>query len=462
MMNLSSAAMIVNGNLHGSEATFTSVSSDSRAVQPEGLFVAIPGENLDGHKYISQAGENGAVAAMVSEYSDQTLPQIEVKDTTIALGQLAASWRARFELPVIAITGSNGKTTVTNMVATVLRRSGSCLSPQKSFNNQWGVPLTLLGLSSDHKFAVIEMGTNHCGEINYLTRITNPNIALINNISLAHSEGLGNTDEIAEAKSEIFNGLTSPGIAVLNADDKYFESFESCLLERSEDVEVISFGTSSNADIMINSVRLSSSGSAFKLTYGNSEVEVELGLPGNHNVLNAAAAAAICLQCGLSLSEIGLGLQSVEGVQGRLNSLPGLNQSTVIDDSYNANPGSIKAAIDVLSTFSGTRILVLGVMAELGSDSTRLHEQVGEYARLAKIDELYCLGLNGNDDARGYISGFGTSSHLMSDVSEIVEMLKRDLNENTTVLVKGSRSSRTERIVEKIINDKSNELEAAS
>ena len=460
MMSLSRASRSVNGRLHGPDSQFTSVTIDSRQVKHGGLFVAIVGERNNGHQYLSQAKEQGAAGAMVSEFSKQNLAdeegtrclsQIEVEDTTVALGQLAAEWRSGLDLPVVAITGSNGKTTVTSMVATILEQSGSCLKPQKSFNNQWGVPLTLLGINSKHKFAVIEMGTNHIGEIDYLTKIARPNVALINNVSAAHTEGLGDVEQIARAKAEIFHGLDAGGIAVLNADDVFFDFWKSYFYSNVNNGEVISFALNGSADVTASDVQLNQSGSRFKLSVEGKGFDIRLPLPGEHNIRNAVAAAAACFKCGVSAEVIATNLEKVESVPGRLNIRPGLNQSTIIDDTYNANPGSVRAGIDVLSEFPGTRILVLGVMAELGNDAKNYHRDIGEYARNAGIQKMYCLGSDSSPHANDYIRGFGSAAIVAGTVEELMSQLKAELADDVVILVKGSRSARMERIVEQIV-----------
>jgi len=460
MMSLSRASKSVNGYLHGPDGQFTSVTIDSRQVNRGDLFVAIVGEHNDGHQYLLQAEQQGAAGAMVSVFSKQNLTeddsshifsQIEVEDTTLALGQLAADWRSRFNLPMVAITGSNGKTTVTSMVATVLGQVGHCLKPQKSFNNQWGVPLTLLGMNSTHKFAVIEMGTSHNGEIDYLTKIARPNIALINNVSAAHGEGLGDVEQIAIAKAEIFHGLDAGGIAVLNADDVFFDFWKSYFYSNVENGEVISFALNTGADVTASDVQVSQSGSRFKLSVAGERFDTYLPLPGEHNIRNAVAAAAACLKCGVSAEVIAASLEKVESVPGRLNIRSGLNHSTIIDDTYNANPGSVRAGIDVLSEFPGIRILVLGVMAELGNDAAKFHRDIGEYASNAGIQKMYCLGSESSPHADDYIRGFGNAAVVVGTVEELTSRLKDQQADDVVILVKGSRSSRMERIVEQIV-----------
>ncbi len=462
MMSLSRAANSVNGSLHGPDALFTSVAIDSRQVNSGSLFVAIVGEQNDGHQFLSQAEEQGAVGAMVSVRANETvlqksgtkpLSQIEVEDTTLALGQLAADWRSDFKLPVLGITGSNGKTTVTSMIATILGQVGNCLKPQKSFNNQWGVPLTLLSLNSTHKFAVIEMGTNHIGEIDYLTKIARPNIALINNVSAAHGEGLGDVDQIAKAKAEIFHGLEAGSVAVLNADDAFYEFWKDYFFENVENGEVISFALNAAADVKASNIRIKESGSQFSLSVFDRQLDVCLPLPGEHNVRNAVAAAAACSKCGISLDIIASGLERVAGVPGRLNIRQGLNKSTVIDDTYNANPGSVRAGIDVLSGFKGTRILVLGVMAELGRDAKSFHYGIGEYARKAGVQKMFCLGSETSSHAEDYICGFGNTAVIAKTVEELISLLMDEQDQNSVILVKGSRSSRMERIVDQIVHE---------
>ena len=454
MMALSEAARIVQGTRSGNDAEFTSVSTDSRAVRQGGLFVAIPGERLDGHAFLSRASTMGAVGAVVSDMTlnlaESNLALIGVPDTTVALGQLGKDWRSRFNIPVAAITGSNGKTTVTAMTASIFEQWGRCLVPEKSFNNEWGVPLTLLKLTDRHRFAVIEMGTNHPGEIEYLARLTRPTIALINNVAPAHLEGLGSIRQIASEKAGIFRGLPDSGIAVLNADDEFYSEWVTGIHASRPETTIVSFAMDAKADVSARNAEPGARTSQFDLQVEGQSISVNLPLPGHHNIMNALAASAICFAAGAALAMIKDGLETVSGMTGRLDIRPGLNGSTIIDDSYNANPASMKAAIHVLQQCRGKKILVLGAMAELGETSPQLHEEVGAYAKIHGIDRLYCYSRDHNDHARFYVGRFGDSAWVFDSMEELQKTAKQTLAPDVVMLIKGSRSSRMESLVHQV------------
>ena len=457
MMPLSEAANIVQGSMHGMDARFNSVVTDSRLVASGDLFVAIAGEKFDGHEFLADVERKGAAGALVSSAKESALGQVEVTDTTLALGKLAKNWRSRFGIPTAAITGSNGKTTVTAMAANIFRQAGDCLAPEKSFNNQWGVPMTLLKLKHTHQFAVIEMGTNHVGEIEYLTKLTQPTIALINNIASAHLEGLCNEQQIADAKAEIFLGLSETGTAILNADDRFFDCFKNILGRLRPDCEILSFAIDADATVRAENLQLGNIDSHFELYIGGhrtkNRAEICLPVPGRHNVMNALAASAICFSAGIGLELIRNGLQTTPQVPGRLNVQSGLNGSTIIDDSYNANPESIKAGINVLKEYAGEKILILGAMAELGESSQQLHQEVGVFAKQQGINKLLVLRHGRECDAEFYANGFGQSAILFDDLQVLLDTLKPMLKQDIVVLVKGSRSSRMERVVSAIVSE---------
>ncbi len=455
MMEFSEAANIVQGKLRGADKYFSGVAIDSREVEPDNLFVAIPGEKFDGHQFIVQSEKAGAVGAMVSTIDKSAFSQIEVSDTTYALGQLAKNWRMRFSIPVLAITGSNGKTTVTAMVSSILNYKNKCLSPQSSFNNQWGVPLTLLKLNKQHDFAVIEMGANHAGEIHYLTQLTQPCIALINNVGPAHLEGFGSLEEIASVKAEIFSGLSNNGVAVLNADDPFYQQWRSQLELENSNYKIMTFAINNEADLVARKIASNGFSNQFSLNFEQQSVNISLPLPGRHNVMNAAAAATVCIAAGTSLKSIKHRLENMGGINGRLNIKRGCQGAVVIDDAYNANPESMKAGIDVLGAFEGAKILVLGAMAELGENGPLMHHEIGAYARETGINKLFCLnpesqGENGQSVVGEYLKGFGDGANMYTDISGLVEALQQHLGDRVAVLVKGSRSSKMERVVDKI------------
>ncbi|MEJ2176855.1 MAG: UDP-N-acetylmuramoyl-tripeptide--D-alanyl-D-alanine ligase [Gammaproteobacteria bacterium] len=451
-MNLSSAAEITGGVLIGVDQKFIGVNTDTRQLTPGELFVAIPGENFDGHDFLGAALQRGAVGALVEHAGEEKISQLMVDDTTVALGKLAQSWRSHFNIPVIGITGSNGKTTVTAMVREILSVSHNPLYPLKSFNNQWGVPLTLLKLRDEHTHAVIEMGMNSAGEIDYLSRIARPTIALINNAAAAHLQGLGSVRQVALAKAEILSNLGSEGVAVLNADDASFELWRTYAGER----KMVSFGLQNRADVTATEVQLNSAGSTFCLQAGGDSTKVSLSLAGRHNVMNALAAAAACIALDIDLEQIAKGLRVAEGIAGRLSIFQTNAGAKVIDDSFNANPASTKAAIDVLASHEGKRVLVLGAMAELGAEGEALHAEVGKAAAVAGIDRMVVLADSGNADVKGYLRGYGSGAECFDDIEELIDALMSDDLSGTTLLVKGSKSSRMGRVVERLLAQKNN------
>lgn len=444
MMTFAAAADLTGGTLHGADGAFSGVQIDSRAVRPGELFVAIRGHRLDGHDFVAEAGDRGAAGALVSRRVDAAVPQVAVTDTTAALGRLALHWRRRFGIPVVGVTGSNGKTTVTAMVREILSVSGRPLAPRESFNNQWGVPLTLLALSGDHTHAVIEMGMNHPGEIDRLTGIAAPTVALVNNAAAAHLEGLGSVRRVAEAKGEIFRGLGPDGAAVLNRDDPHFGLWRRLAGER----RALTFGLGNAADFRGLDVRLAAEGCRFSVRCPAGDVEITLAVPGRHNVMNALAAMAACHAAGAGPEDLAAGLAAFTGIPGRLRRLDGAGGAALVDDSFNANPASIGAAIDYLSSRPGRRILVLGAMAELGPAAEAHHADVGDRARSGGVERLLVLNDGDNPDLEGYRRGYGGTAELFADVPSLVASLEPEDRPGNTILVKGSKSSRMGRVVQ--------------
>jgi UDP-N-acetylmuramoyl-tripeptide--D-alanyl-D-alanine ligase len=457
MMRLSEAAIATQGQVIGEDALFTSIGTDSRALAPGQLFVALRGEHFDGHAYAQQCLDQGAVAAMVATPQDGLSPALLVQDTRLALGNLAAHWRSKFTIPLVAITGSNGKTTVKEMLASILRAEtgdeDSVLATQGNLNNDIGLPLTLLKLSSQHKYAVAEMGMNNTGEISYLSRIGRPTVALINNATMAHLGGLGTIEAIARAKGEIFEGLAEDGIAVINADDAFAPLWNMLSAPR----KVLTFGLEYAADVSA-SYQLHADRSTVQMNTPLGAAEFSLPVAGVHNVRNALAAAAAALAMGVPLTAIAAGLSAFGGVKGRLQHKAGLNGALVIDDTYNANPASMKAAIDVLAARPGEKLLVLGDMGELGADAAKLHAEIGRYAQQAGTDALFVLG----DLSHEMVAAFGDhgdksrARHYATPEALAADLTQR-MSASTTVLVKGSRFMRMERVVNLITIEKSGE-----
>ncbi|MEK7666998.1 MAG: UDP-N-acetylmuramoyl-tripeptide--D-alanyl-D-alanine ligase, partial [Pseudomonadota bacterium] len=352
-MTLSATATVLQGSLHGKDAEYSGVSTDTRTLVRGDLFVALVGPNFDGHEFVDAAAGKGAIGALVSRHLDAEIASVHVADTRLGLGQLAAHWRRQFQIPVIAVTGSNGKTTVKNMIAAILNVAGPTLATQGNLNNDIGVPLTLLRLRQGDKYAVIEMGMNHPGEIDYLTKLARPTIALINNAAAAHLAGLGSVEAVARAKGEIYAGLAADGIAVINIDDAYADLWR----KQAASHRVITFGLEQTADVSAE-FELDAGGSTIHLKTPHGGINMRLSLLGRHNVMNALAASSASLAAGVSLADIQAGLEKLKSVSGRLEVRRGLNGARVLDDTYNANPGSLAAGVEVLKAASGERVLV--------------------------------------------------------------------------------------------------------
>ena len=444
MMRLSEAALATRGQLIGADVEFCCVGTDSRAIKKGQLFVALKGENFDGHEYAAQSLEQGAAAVLVSKASNVSTAVV-VKDTRLALGDLAAHWRAKFDMPVVAITGSNGKTTVKEMLAAILKVAAgddaSVLATQGNLNNDIGLPMTMLNLGKQHRYAVLEMGMNHTGELSYLTNLAKPNIALVNNAGTAHIGELGSVEAIANAKGEIFEGLADSGTAIINADDVFADLWKQLASKHQQ----ITFGLKVKADVTAK-YQLHAASSDVELIVPNGTVKFLLPAPGLHNVSNALAAASAALALNVPLEKIATGLSNFAGVKGRLQTKQGFAGAKVIDDTYNANPMSMKAAIDVLKASAGQRIFVMGDMAELGTDAASMHAEIGAYAKTAGIEKFYALG----ELTKNAVTAFGANAMHFETVEALAESLKGMMNAETTVLVKGSRSMRMERVVDAI------------
>ncbi|CAG0974716.1 UDP-N-acetylmuramoyl-tripeptide--D-alanyl-D-alanine ligase [Methylophilaceae bacterium] len=452
MMRLSEAAVATRGRVIGEDVLFAHVSNDSRSGLPGQLFVAMRGERVDGHDYALSAIKNGAAAAMISHEVEGLPAALLVENTRLALGDLAAYWRKKFSMPLAAITGSNGKTTVKEMLAAILRKAtgaeDAVLATEGNLNNDIGLPLTLLKLRQQHRYAVVEMGMNHFGEISYLTRIGQPTVALINNATTAHLGGLGSVEGVARAKGEIFEGLAAGGIAVINADDSYAPLWKSLAGHH----RVLTFGVKNSADISA-AYTLHAESSDVRLKTPQGEASVSLPVAGLHNVSNALAAASAAIAMDMPLPAIVSGLESFSGVKGRLQRKTGIKGAAVIDDTYNANPASMKAAIDVLAVRQGEKLLVLGDMGELGDDAAAMHAEIGRYAKQAGVSRLYALG----ELSREMVNAFGPHAQHFETPDALASSLIARMNEESTVLVKGSRFMRMERVVNLIMQDNQGE-----
>jgi UDP-N-acetylmuramoyl-tripeptide--D-alanyl-D-alanine ligase len=449
MLDIRTAAQALGAKQSGPNATFTGVTTDSRQIQEGELFVALRGERFDGHAFVDTALTAGAAAAMVEEAEPverANASLILVRDTRQALGRLAGVWRGRFTMPLVAVTGSNGKTTVKDMLAAVLRAAAgedAVLATSGNLNNDIGVPLMLLRLRDGHRYAVIEMGMNHLGELSYLTRLAEPTVALVNNAGVAHIGELGSREAIARAKGEVYEGLDETGVAVINADDEFAEFWRD--LNRGR--KVIDFGVDTAA-VVSAQYELSPVGSLVSVRTPDSEYVTRLQVPGLHNVRNALAAAAAAYGLGIAPAQVSAGLAGYGGTKGRLQRKAARGGATLIDDTYNANPDSVRAAIAVLAAAPGRRLLVLGDMGELGDEAPQLHGEVGEEARRAGIDHLFTLGQLSEAAAQR----FGTGARHFREFDALCSALDQHLSRDTTVLVKGSRFMRMERVVERFVN----------
>lgn len=440
-LTLSELINALDARLIGDDASFNGVSIDSRAIQPGQLFIALTGPRFDGHDYLNDVAGKGAVAALVErEVADSALPQLLVKDTRQALGQLGALNRAAFTQPVAAVTGSSGKTTVKEMLASILRTRGPVLATRGNLNNDLGVPLTLIELAPEHTSAVIELGASRLGEIAYTVGLTKPHVAILNNAGTAHVGEFGGPEKIVEAKGEIIEGLAADGIAVLNLDDKAFGIWKT----RAAGRQVLTFALSnSEANFHASDLATDARGCpAFNLHTPDGSERVQLNLLGTHNVANALAAAAAADALGVSLFGIATGLGAVQPVKGRTVAQLAKNGMRVIDDTYNANPTSMCAAVDILAGFSGRTVLVLGDIGELGDWAEQGHRDVGEYAR-GKVSALYAVGPN----MVHAVNAFGEQAQHFGTQAELIQALAAEQDTNTTILIKGSRSAAMENIV---------------
>jgi UDP-N-acetylmuramoyl-tripeptide--D-alanyl-D-alanine ligase len=437
---LAAVAREVQGRLVGKDQPFGAVTTDTRALNAGALFVAIPGDRFDGNDFVDEAQAKGAAGALVSRLATSPLPQIEVRDSRRALGAMARAWRASFTIPVVAVTGSSGKTTVKELIASILGVSRSVCVTQGNLNNDIGVPLTLMRLTAEHNAAVIECGANHAGEIDYLASLAQPTVGVITNAAAAHLEGFGSLRGVSIAKGELLDHLPRAGTAVLNADDQ----FRGDWVARSRCEFTVTFGFAPSADCrVLGSPHFLAKGSEFRMHLPDGEeADVWLPLLGRQNVANALAAAAAAQAVGTSVDDIVAGLARAAPVRGRLRAVPGRNGATIIDDSYNANPGSVRAALDHLAALAGKRILVLGNMAELGPAGPALHEEIGEYAR-GRCDALLAIGELAGKAAKA----FGADGRPVADVEAARAALDPLLASDVTVLVKGSRVMGLDRLV---------------
>lgn len=444
-MQFSDLAQNLDARVIGADVKFSSLSTDSRSVEPGEVFLALKGPRFDGHEHVQAAADAGACGAIVSEQVSTDIPQLLVDDTHMALGQIARINRFRSQARIVALTGSQGKTTVKEMIAAILGSRAPTLATHANLNNTIGVPLTLLRLGAEHEFAVIEMGANRGGEIDFSASVAAPDVALITTASAAHVEGFGSLAGIVKGKGEILDHIQPGGTAVLNDDDPHVRDW----IARVTPGRFVKFSLQegASAEYIARDIQSNPNGKvAFTLLTPVGECEINIRLLGRHNVMNATAAAAVALEAGADLENVKAGLARVEAVPGRLNALKGNMDSLLLDDSYNASPNSFRAAIDVLATFSGRRILIAGDMKELGDETESAHELVGTHAQQAGIDALWAVGAH----AGLVVSSFGDGAREFADQASLIEYASNQLDSNTVILIKGSRGAGMERVVNEL------------
>lgn len=447
---LSAIAEAVQGRLQGSDALAIGVSIDSRSLQSGQLYIAIKGQHFDGHDFAEQAVQSGAAAIMVERPVDAAIPQILVNDCRLALAELAGCWRRQLPVKVAGVTGSNGKTTVKEMIAAIFATQGDTLFTQGNLNNDIGVPLTLLRLHEGHRYAVIEMGANHPGEIAYTSRYAQADVSVITNVGPAHIEGFGSLEGVARTKAEIIESLGSEGVAVLNRDDAFYDYW---LSEKVGQHQSASFGLHPAADVRAKNVShlLSNLGfnTGFELITPVGRCNVSLRLAGEHNVKNALAATAVALQFGIGLAAIKQGLESMRPVTGRMQTLQGRKGNIVIDDSYNANPASLQAALDSVAGCGRPVWLALGAFGELGGDSPAMHAQLGSAIKAASVQRLFATG----ELAKHAVTAFGENGQFFDTQANLIDALTQAISGKEIILVKGSRAQKMENVAAALVDN---------
>jgi UDP-N-acetylmuramoyl-tripeptide--D-alanyl-D-alanine ligase len=441
---LSDIARCAGGEIVGADRGFDSISTDTRTLEAGALFVALSGPSFDGHDFVAAAEAASAAAALVERTLPVGIPQVVVPDPLAALSAFAREWRRQFHIPVIAVSGSNGKTTTKELIGSILTRLGETLVTRGNLNNHIGVPLTLLDLRAEHRFAVIEMGANHQGEIAHLMSIAEPTIGIVTNAGAAHLEGFGSLEGVALGKGELFRGLPADGIAVINADD----AFAPMWRDNRGAERMTTFGFEQPAHFTAHKVNAMSDAAGFRIEFDLVTPEgtrpATLALAGLHNLRNALGAAAVAHAAGASLDDIVEGLAAMKTVAGRLELKPAIKGAFIVDDSYNANPSSLKAGLDAFRSFGGARWLVLGEMKELGDSADELHAEVGRYAREAGVERLLAVG----ERARFAVDAFGPGAQWFADLDALIAEASRTIGVGIAVLIKGSRANKLERVAE--------------
>lgn len=448
-MLLNEIANATHGTLMGENLTITAASIDTRTLKKGDLYIAIKGEKFDGHTFVEKAAIAGAKAILVEQETTVSLPQIIVKDSHLALAEFAAAWKEKANVTTVGITGSNGKTTVKEMIAGILNINSSVLFTQGNLNNDIGVPLTLLKLQQENKYAVIEMGANHAGEIEYSSHYAKPDVAVITNVGAAHIEGFGSLQGVAKAKSEIIAGLDKSGTAVLNKDDAFYSVWQAIAGNR----KTRTFGIQNDANItaqeLVSDIEKGIFFTQFVLLTETDRITVKLKLAGQHNVMNALAATACCLSLGINLQQIKQGLEEISPVTGRLQPLLGIQDSLVIDDSYNANPDSFKVALDVLKQCKGEHWVVLGALGEMGTKSETIHKELGTLIKSKNVARVLAIG----SDAEFSVQEFGKGATFFKSHEQLISALKSEIKGGETILIKGSRAQKMEKVVAALVSD---------
>lgn len=458
MMRTAQAAHVLKGASAGPDVEFTGVSTDSRSIAKGDLFVALRGEHYDGHAFLPAAARSGAIAAMVDgsfDASAATLPLVIVDDTRLALGRLALHWRMQFSPVLIAVAGSNGKTTTKEMLASILRAAAgeeSVLATTGNLNNDIGLPLTLLRMRSAHRWCAIELGMNHKGEIAYLAQLAKPTHAVVTNAQREHLEFMGSVEEVAEENAAVYRALPEDGVAVINADETHASTFRTAAAGR----RVVDFALERGAAVTARH-SVAALSSSIRINCGGGDAEAVLAIPGVHNVMNALAAAACADAAGISAEAIGRGLSAFRPYTGRLQVKKATDGMTVIDDTYNANPDSVRAAIDVLAAAPGRTVLVLGDMGEVGEQGPDFHSEIGRYAKERGIAVVLALG----ESTAHTVEAYGQGARHFATLEDLAAALERIRDEGTTVLVKGSRFMRMERVVAALVGSGSAGARAA-
>ena len=449
-LQLSEIASAVQGELQGKDLLVSGVSIDTRTLCAGNLYIAIAGQHFDGHDFVDKAEQAGASALLLNRPVSSQLPQILVKDTHLALAELSGYWRQQLPVKVAGVTGSNGKTTVKEMIASIFSTQGETLFTQGNLNNDIGVPLTLLRLNKKHRYAVIEMGANHPGEIAYTSRYAKADVSVINNVAPAHIEGFGSIEGVANTKAEIIENLGPEGVAVLNRDDAFYDFWINNKVGKRKHV---SFGFTPSANVRAENIRteLSEQGffTGFDLITDIAHQNIRLNLAGEHNVKNALAAAAVALQFDIDIASIKQGLESVKPVTGRMQALLGRKGNIVIDDTYNANPASLKAALDAVRPCQQPIWLALGAFGELGKDSATIHAEMGKMIHAMPVQRLFATG----DLAKHTVDNFGENGQFFESQEQLINTLAGAMTGKEIILVKGSRAQKMENVVAALVEN---------